>query len=528
VAIAVAALDFTKDAADMIRGGIEHRAAKVSLVTGLSTILSVAFQLIAVPVCLKYWGQETYGSWLALFAAFMLLRSLDAGYVAYVGNKLNYLYHQDKRALREHLSSAIVGIVLIVSLQLLLVVATLVSDRLAIMLGMTASGTSGLFDRLGLLVLMVSWVLTGSYLGIVHRLLIPAGLMYQAAWWSMGFQVSQFVAIMAASLLRLGMLQTSILFALSQLVVYVASAVYIKQKLPTFYPWWQGGRMRTGLHDLCQSSWLTASSLIQQGATNGVVLLVSALAGPAAVPVFTTVRTLTNLWTNVTNVLTTPLLPDVVRLHAKGEAHKLVPMNEAYWVLVGSIVNWGVLLSYPLLSQLYGYWTGHILALDKTLLCLLLGSVVVTNAGALMAMHLNGINSLRIVFATSLVRGVLGLGVGFLTYAQLGLAGFGLGILSGEVAALLMTGRFFMKYELADKGFKMPIMAVAPAVLGTSSVLLFLVIDGFGWMSTQWAWPVAMAGVMTASIWGWNRLDPSVKARLVGLLTQRFTKKGIK
>ena len=512
----------------MSRDCFEHRAARVSLVTGLSTILSVAFQLVAVPVCLNYWGQETYGSWLALFATFMLLRSLDAGYVAYVGNKLNYVFHQDKRALREHLSSAVAGIALIASLQLLLVVGTLVSDRLAAMLGMTTSGTSNLFDRLGLLVLMVSWVLTGSYLGIVHRLLIPAGLMYQAAWWSMGFQVSQFAAIMAAALLQLGMLQTSILFALSQLVIYVASAVYIKQKLPTFYPWWQGGRVRIGLQDLGQSMLLTASSLIQQGATNGAVLLVSALAGPAAVPVFTTVRTLTNLWTNVTNVLTTPLLPDVVRFHAKGEAHKLVAMNEAYWVLVGSVVNWGVLLSYPLLSPLYGYWTGHVMPLDKTLLCMLLGSVLVTNAGALMAMHLNGINSLRIVLATAVVRGVLGLGVGYLTYAQLGLAGFGLGILSGEVAALLMTGRFFVIHEMADKGITMPIASFAPAVLGTGSVLLFLAVEGLGRLSMLWTWPMAMACAVAASLWGWNRLDQSVRARIVGLLAHRFIKKGVK
>ncbi len=506
----------------MSRGGIEHRAARVSLVTGLSTILSVAFQLIAVPVCLKYWGQEAYGSWLALFAAFMLLRSLDAGYVAYVGNKLNQLYHQNTQALRMHLSSAVTGIALIGGLQLALVIAALVYDPLATLLGMPAGESAVLVDKLGLLVLMASWVLTGSYLGIVHRLQIPAGLIYQAAWWSMVFQVSQFASIMVAALLQLGLLQTSILFALSQLIIYIASAVYVRQKLPAYYPWWRGARVSTGLKDLGHSLLLTASNLIQQGSTNGVVLLVSALAGPAAVPVFTTVRTLSNLWTNVTNVLTTPLLPDVVRFHAKGEAHKLVALNEAYWVLVGSAVNWGVLLSYPLLATLYGYWTGHALALDKTLLCLLLGSVVVTNAGALMAMHLNGINSLRIVLGASLARGVLGLGLGALTYAQLGLAGFGLGILAGELAALLMIARFFVKYELAAKGIRMPVAAFAPAVLGMGSVLLFLAGEGFSWLSALWAWPMAMAAVVTATVWGWRRLDHDVRARLVGMVAMRF------
>lgn len=511
----------------MSRAGIEHRAAKVSLVTGLSTLLSVGSQLIAVPVCLKYWGQEAYGGWLALFAAFMLLRSLDAGYVAYVGNKLNQLYHKNKQALRLHLSSAVTGLALIGGLQLALVIASLVYDPFATMLGMPGSDSNGFSDKLGLLILMVSWVLTGSYLGVVHRLLIPAGLMYQAAWWSMGFQVSQFAAIMVAALLQLDLMQTSCLFALLQVLIYIASAVYIRQKLPGYYPWWQGASVSTGLSDLGHSMLLTASNLIQQGSTNGVVLLVSALAGPVAVPVFTTLRTLSNLWTNVTNVLTTPLLPDVVRFHAKGEAHKLVALNEAYWVLVGSAVNWGVLLTYPLMAALYGYWTQHALALDNSLLCLLLGSVVVTNAGALMAMHLNGINSLRIVLAVSLARGILGLGMGALTYEKLGLAGFGLGILIGELVALLMIGGFFVKYELVAKGIRIPVAAFAPAILGSGSVLLFLASEGFGWLPLAWAWPTAIVGAVTASVWGWSRLDHEIKERLVGLLSSRFTNKSI-
>ena len=507
--------------------GIEHRAAKVSLVTGLTTIMSIVFQLVSVPVCLMYWGKETYGSWLALFSAFMLLRSLDAGYVSYVGNKLNYLYHQDNRALRDHLSSSVAGIALIGVLQLLLALCTLMFYPLAAMLGMHSGGAAELSDMLGLLVLTVSWVLTGSYFGIVHRLLIPAGLMFQGAWWAMLFQASQFSAIMVAALLRMGMLQTSFLFALSQMAIYVASVTYIKYKLPAYYPWWKGGHVSTGLKDLRQSMTLTFSNLIQQGATNGIVLMVSLLAGPATVPIFTTVRTLTNLWTTVSNVLTTPLLPDMVRFHAKGEANKLVATTEAHWVLAGSIVNAGVLLTYPLLPLLYGFWTGHAMMLDNSLLGLLLGSVVVTNAGAVIAIYLNGINSLRLVLSASVVRGVLGLGAGTLAYGKMGLAGFGLGILAGELVALFITVRFFVTYELVNKGTKMPLSSFAPTALSAGSVLLFLAGDGFGWFLFIWSWPLAFAGVMVSTVWGWKKLDYGVRVRLVSLFSNRITSSSV-
>jgi hypothetical protein len=91
----------------------------------------------------------------------MLLRSLDAWYVAYVGNKLNYLYHQDTHALREHLSSAVEGIALIGGLKLLLVAGALVFCPLAAMLCMHSGGVAEPSDKRGLLVLTVSWILTG-------------------------------------------------------------------------------------------------------------------------------------------------------------------------------------------------------------------------------------------------------------------------------------------------------------------------------------------------------------------------------
>jgi O-antigen/teichoic acid export membrane protein len=310
------------------------------------------------------------------------------------------------------------------------------------------------------------------------------------------------------------MLQTSLVFALSQLIIYVMSALYVRQKLPAFSPWLRGARVRIGLNDLGQSLMLTASNLIQQGATNGSVLAVSALAGPVAVPVFTTIRTLTNLWTSVTTVLTGPLLPDVVRIHAKGEVHKLVALNQAFWVLVGSAVNWGALLSYPLLPFLYEQWTAHAMTLDMPLLCFMLGSVVVANAGALMALHLNGINSLAIVLFTSAARAVLSLGIGALGYRHFGVRSFGFGILLGEVIATLTTALYFVKYEVADNGARIHAATFGPITLSLGSTLLFFVGTACSWWCGNWPWVLALSGVTIAAAWGWKALDGDVRFRL--------------
>ena len=228
----------------MSGASVELRAARVSLVTGITSALSIVMQLVSVPVCIKFWGQHTYGVWLTVLAAFMLIRSLDSGYVAYAGNKLNYLYHADRPALQTHLASAVSGSIVVGVAEFVLAVTVTLWQPLAQGLGMVDAAGTDVGDRIGLLVLTASWVLSGPYLGIVHRLLTPAGMMYQAAWWSMLFQAIQFLAIIVAALAGLTILQTSAVFAMAQAGVYLASAWYVAVKLPAFYPWWRGSQWR--------------------------------------------------------------------------------------------------------------------------------------------------------------------------------------------------------------------------------------------------------------------------------------------
>src|SRR3981081_3453864 len=109
------------------------------------------------------------------------------------------------------------------------------------------------------------------------------------------------------------------------------------------------------------------------------------------------------------------------------------------------------------------------MTLDMPLLSLMLGSVVVANAGALMALHLNGINSLPIVLSASAVRAVFGLGVGALGYSRFGVRSFGFGILFGEIVATLMTAFYFLEYEVANRGVRIPRAAFGPVALSLGS-----------------------------------------------------------
>lgn len=499
----------------------EHRAFRVASVNGLSSILAIGMQLVTVPICLKYWGKETYGAWLALFSVFAMLQTTGGGFVNYVGNRINLLYHQGHIALQQTLSSSLAGVFILAAIQLALVLSVIGFDILARLIG-TASGTVASHSAdWALLVLAGSWMLGGFYFGIIHRLLIPAGMMYQAAWWALGSQFSLFIAVIVSAFFQFTLLQTSALFAVTQFLFVFASALYIRAKLPQYYPWWRGFRFAHGLRDLLRSIPLTASGLIQQGSSNGLVVLASAVVGAATVPVFTTVRTLANLWTNVTNVLTTPLLPDVVRFHAKSEGPKLIAVHEAHGVIVGSAVNLSILLAYPLIPPLYKYWTHHAVALDKVLLCTLLASVSLMNLGAMMNTYLTGINHHRTILSTAIARGAVSLVFGGAMLAYIGIGGLGLGVLVGELVAFALLVYFFNKSVRMHLQTYPNWLFSGPAFLSVASVQFYLAVEALG-APAPFLYPIAVAGTLLGAAWGWRRLDGEIRNRLARLAGRRF------
>jgi hypothetical protein len=71
----------------------------------------------------------------------------------------------------------------------------------------------------------------------------------------------------------------------------------------------------------------------------------------------------------------------------------------------------------------------------------------------------------------------------------------------------------------------MPLRSLAPIVLSTSSVLLFLISEVFGFSFAQYLYPVALLGIAVAALWGWRGLEHDVRNRLVRLIGDRFVKR---
>lgn len=499
---------------------VETRAAKVAVASGLSMALSIVLQIVSVPVCLHFWGEETYGLWLALLALANMVRTLESGFNAYAGNELNLLFHVDTAALQRTLGSAVWGALIVAAIELLAGAAIVATGTLAPLLGIPDEAARQGRAGLALGVMLLGFVSTGPYLGVVNRLLIPAGMMHQGTWWFMALQITQTASLVVAAALRLSLIEAALFFSFAQAAVHIASAVYIARKLPAFFPWWKHGSWTKGVHDLMRSTAMFGANLLTQTGTNGVVMLVSSGLGAAAVPAFTTVRTLANLWTQLGNVLLSPLLPEVVRYHALGDARKLVAGLEAHWLIASCAVNVSILACLPFIDDAYRAWTGGRIDLDPTLLAMLLLAVVVASPASLIALYLNGINDLRAVTVLYAVRGLVPLGVGLALLPSLGLAGVGVGIVLGEILGPVLAGGLHFRKQLRQLGSS-AVPRWQPAALGTSSVAALLVWQAISGSIPAVAYAAASLGVLASLVWGWRGISPEVRERVLRLLRRR-------
>lgn len=497
---------------------VETRAAKVAFASGLSVVLSIALQLLSVPICLRFWGNETYGLWLAIFAVFSVIRTLDSGFGGYVGNEINLLYHKDQVALRKTLASGLAGAVVLGAIQVVAAALIVASGSLAELSGAAPEAARNAQADLALCVLVFAWVPAGTWISVVHRLLVPAGMLHQSTWWLMGFQITQAAALVAAAALRLEISETALLFSVAHLVFYLASAVYVARVLPEYFPWWRQPSWMLGLRHLYRSTVVIGAAFLTQVSSSGLVMLISSRLGAAAVPDFTTVRTVANLWTMLGSVLIAPLIPEIVRYHAQRDPRKLGAALEANWLIANCAVNLSVLACFPFLDEFYRFWTGGRVVLDDSLLCYLLLSVVVSMPAALITSYLVSVNELRAVTGIFAARSLVPLAAGVALMPSLALAGVGIAVVLGEIAGPIALGLPYFRRQLRDLGAVGPIAAWQPMAAGSSAVAIFLLARAIGTAHLEVVYVLSLACVVSSALWGWRRVGVDVRERAIGLL----------
>jgi O-antigen/teichoic acid export membrane protein len=491
---------------------VHTRAAKGGLVSGVSFALNLGLNLIQVPMLLRFWPQETYGLWLSVGALAGILTSLDGGHQAYVGNLLSRYYVEDQAVFRRTLASAVRVAALTSSVQILAVLLLCLSGRAAQWLGIGSMHAAEF--SLAVVIYTVGWIATGSVGAILVRLFLPTGYFVRSMWWGTIARIVQFLAVALSAWLGWGLVGTSLMFTGLVFVANVLLLYDIYRLYPGLFPWWRGGDFSQGFRNFTRSNVLTGVSLLDMFSLQGVVLLVTGTLGAAVVPLFTTLRTLSNTAMQGTGFLLNPIQADLVRYHVRREAEKLVAVFSFFWLLSGALINGGFVAGLYLVEPVYAYWTRGKLAFDRTLFCWLAAAILVRTLAAPMQSYLAAINHLKAQALSSALRAALTVGGVLLLAPAHGLGGVGLALFIAELAGSLLLPGWFAGHSVTRLGHRpdphAPILAAFSTILAGGALL------GFGLKTVYWPWQAggALALLLVLTVIQWRILPSGVRERV--------------
>lgn len=474
--------------------------------------------ILLVPILLSFWGTETYGIWLVLNAGYIILQTLDSGQQAYIGNELNIKFFSDKEDLRVVLASSLRMAFLIGIFQLLIIVILIITNTTHLFLGLDAIVVTKEYLTICLLLLIIAWTSSGTYRSILSKLMIPYGYYSKIVWWSIYNKIGTFIVLVLIAFNNGSILDATIGISLFTIVFNFLLLLRIKTLIPDVYPWWHLGSWKIGWVNLRKSSLISFSDILQQLSNNGLILLITNLFGAIIVPIFTTIRTLTNSAVSITNIIIQPLQPEIVRFHVQKDFKKIMSTFNINWLISGFLINIGILIVIPFITEIYHFWTRGKLEFNLPLFLLLAIDVSLFNFGSVLVYYLHSINRITQQFRITILKLILIISISILFSKFLGLISVGIGIAVAELIAYIILPYWFIKREFNLHGLNFASLSIFLNILPifTLSFISFLII-----LFPTYILYFSLSGILIlSSIYfiSWKNIPIELKRKIISLL----------
>lgn len=414
----------------------------------LQFALSFAQSIIIVPIILSYWSTGKYGLWLSCFAFFNLMRTLDAGHQAWVSNEFMRLYHINFEEAKEVLGSSIRIGLMVGFIELLIYVV-------AIAIGFDSNLVGFNTDKninIGIIAMLFMWFLVGSAGGIIVKVILPMGLYNRTMIWGIINRVIEIILLLCTVLFSWEISNSLIIFSISLTIYSFIMLTDIKNQNHQLFPWWQTGSFRQGFKGFSTSLLLTINGFIDQFSTSGILIMIGNMGTPSMIPIFTTLRTVSNVFLQGNQITINPIVPDIVRYHAQDEKSKIISVFKINWWTMHFLLNLPILLLLPFIQPLYEWWTKGKLPYDQFLSYSLMGAIALISYGKVMMIYLSSINHFKTLFSTSLARIIILIPITYLSLRYFGLTYIGVGICISELFAALILPIYF-SYRLIGKSY---------------------------------------------------------------------------
>ena len=415
----------------------KSRLAKGTAVGVYGVVIVLLVQLLSVPVLTRSWGLGGYGAWVLLYSVPSLLAMADLGLTTAGANAMTEAVAQGDRprAARIMMVLRLVTVTAGLGLLALAALAVLVVFPDSLDFGSALPRNQAVNTAL-LLALY-------GFLALLNGVTLAA---FRAAdaFASSGFifhNIMLVEAIAALTVAFLGGSQAQV--ALAYLLARLAGTLLLSLALRRHAPWLRQASWRIDRAELSKLIRPALAALVLPGAQavaiQGSVMAIGAVGGPAAIPAFSVVRTLSRTALQFAfrfNIASMPRYTVFVAHADEQRASQLVVLNLAVMAALVVPAALGLLL----LGQPFVHlWTGGLVQPSMALLAVLVATMLADAVWGPLSNLLLAVNRHASFTYFFLIASVVSVAVGALLVDRMGAIGMAWAMLGLEVAMIFQV-----------------------------------------------------------------------------------------
>ena len=355
--------------------GIRRRLVMGLGANAFGNVVTIAIQLITVPVLLQMWGTRVYGEWLVLVALAAFLAMSDWGFENTAGNEMTAALAVSKTETAAEIfqsTSLLVAFASVAFLSVATGIATLLPFHEWFEL--RALGNSDVVLVVVILLVHVAVLLQAGVIRAAHR---AAGDYAIGAMHGHIARIADAAAVVGTALIGGAPLQAAVLMVFARVAVTVYSGYELKRR---------NSWVRFGITRATRSTiWrllpgVTAMMAFPLGLAltlQGMIAVVGLVLGPVAVVAFATFRTLSRLTYQLGGVITNAVWPEMSFAFGSGDMRMARALHRRTFQVVAWLVAPAALVIALGGRFLLHAWTSGSVPYMPALLYLLLGTAVI-------------------------------------------------------------------------------------------------------------------------------------------------------
>jgi O-antigen/teichoic acid export membrane protein len=493
---------------------IAQRALRGTIANLALLASHLLIQIVSVRVLLSHWGQSDYGLWIAINSLYSLFITLDVGHQTYVGSELLKDVPVDTDKAVETFWSGIVGELLLAILEVIVALALLASGQLGALAGIEDGQLSSMVLALG--ALLASWAACGAAGGVLLRLYQPHGDYERFIWFGVFYRTCMGVAPLLVAAGG-GTVPMASMASASIAVVSVLHVLFdVRKRYPKFFV--SGPRspsVKRVLTNLVRSFVLTITSFLTQFQQHALLLILAgSLGGVGALPAFTTMRTVANVLLQAASTISTPIIPDLVRLSVTNENARLAELLGGITLLSSHAAAVLMTVGLPVVAPFYALWTDGRTTFDGPLYAMLTISVLFRVTGSGLNALFSGTNALGTLFAIAAAQASLTTAGAYFLVPLDGLRGAGLAIVCGEITGSFLVPLVALSIVHRSLAQSLGAFRTFAPWLPTLGITLILVLNAYSVLNTIQT--VSLAALLLAGTGtiAWRSLPSSMRERV--------------